>query len=116
MASPVDQKDFFTGTGDLDRSTGAASEFAGADFMGERVCFATEAATHIGSNHADVRWWQLQYLTDFAVHVVRCLSRGPEGELAANRIAGIGFPIRNAGVRLHRSMVVALIIEPILTN
>src|SRR5436305_8654554 len=43
VTSPVDQKDFFTGTGNFDWSACTTRQFSGANFMRKGIAFATEA-------------------------------------------------------------------------
>ncbi len=112
----VYEEDFLARAGEFDRATGAAREFAGAKFVRERVGFPAKAAAYVGGDDAHVGLREFEYLADFAVNVVRRLGRGPEGELAADGIAGVGFPTGNAGVRFQGRVVVALVVEPVFAG
>src|SRR5947209_18636777 len=63
-----------------------------------------------------MRWWQLQDFAQFTMDIMWCLCGRPECDLASNGITWIGLPTGNTGVSLHRSVIIALVIEPILAN
>src|ERR1700693_4191126 len=115
MASAVIQKDFFARAGNLDRSTGAARQFAGADFVREWVALPAKAAADMGGDDANMRARQGQYLAHLAMDIVWGLRRGPEGEFAAHRVGGIRLPTGYARVLFHRRVIVPLVVKPVFT-
>ncbi len=112
----VDEENLFARAGEFDRAAGAAREFAGANFVREGVGFPAKAAADVGGDYTHVGLREFEYLADFAVNVVRRLGRGPEGELAADGVAGVGFPAGDTGVRFQGGVVVALVVEPVLAG
>ncbi len=110
MASAVRVEDFFPRQRDLHRPARQLRELADDDLMRERIRLAAEAAADRSRDDPDVRRRRVEHLREDPMHVVRCLRRGPEGQLA------VGRPVGDGGVLLHRHVSVALEEEHVLAH
>src|ERR1700680_1686926 len=84
--------------------------------MGERVAFSAKATADMRRDYAHMGLRQTQHLAYLAMDIMRSLRRGPEREFAADGIGGHGFPAGNAGMRLHRCVIVAFVIKPVFAH
>ena len=102
MASPVHVERLLAVERDLHRPAGDHGQLGHRDLVGEGIALAAETAAHRRGDDPDVPHGQVQHPGKRAVHVVRRLGRGPQGELA---VRGVGC---QSAVLLHGQVRVAL--------
>jgi hypothetical protein len=110
MPAAMRVEDLFTRERDLHRAACQLRELTDDDLVREGIGLAAEAAADRRGDHPDVCGRRVERLGQHAVDVVRCLRRGPQGELAVRR------PVGDRRVLLHRQMVVALEEEDVLAH
>ena len=102
VAAAVRVENFLPGQSDLHRTSGGDGELGGDELVRKDVALAAESSAIRRRDHADAAHRQVQHLAQCAVHVMRCLRRSAERELAVGGILGDG------GVLLHREVGIAL--------
>ena len=108
VTAAVAVEHLFAGEGDLDRPAELEGHLGDGDLVAEDVALAAEAAAVGAGDDPDARRRQPEHPGHLAVHVVRRLGRGVEGDL----VVVLGH--RHRRVLLDRQVGVALVVEGVL--